>query len=71
MTRLRAGSVFSTGVITYRFNRRGEVVKDSRRYIEYGQTYNEGDPLRYPRRSSAARRKFKAARAQRRAGHRG
>lgn len=51
-----------------RFNRRGDVVTDKRRYIDYpGNTYDEGMPLRPPRRSSPARLRFKAARLARRA----
>ncbi|MGH3263009.1 MAG: hypothetical protein ACRDNS_13530 [Trebonia sp.] len=41
-------------------------MKDKRRYIDYGSTYEEGMRLRLPRRSSPARVEFKAQRAARR-----
>lgn len=50
-----------------RFNRRGQVVPDRRRYYDWGDDYEPGFPLRPSRSISPAKRDYRAARTARRA----
>ena len=53
-----------------RFNRIGQVIPDRRSYFDWGDDYESGFPLRPARKSSPARRDYRAARAERRSGQR-